>query len=896
MHLNLYFMKSIATAIFILFISLSLYSQVTCYEYEYFGGEGKTTRAGIAWNMDTVFNKKISSLKVTEGTHLIAYNKVVDGHPAGNAKIFLKAAKNLIVDGCSDDLACLLVLNNPDNKVIFFKDRYLQGAQIAKAEGSYICDEALKSTSSIYIPGNVPYKVTLYERNPRSGSGKKKVFYPGICEYVGEDFNDKATFIKIERYRDESPEVLFKQLLQFDYFDWKAGRLSPDEHTMTERSTIALGDEFSENLGKVSYMSGPISMENEPLPSAGRTRNVLVMRPRNISRAAIMGRSNWFIPPAGCKFKAAAGFLYTIPVITPPHATGVVTARDGVTFQVWVNTKNTQGQVTSARPYKKIKTYDGTIADISIDLSQYGESAAEIQIEMIVDAGSNADGDVVGWINPRVEYTPQDSVGLLIIGPKHFKPALESYKRFRDEYLSAPSAIYYVEDLHNNITGTSDAERLKKIIYQYRAYHGTKYFVLVGKSDVIPTCFQYNQAQDNSCGDTCFSDAKYVPADLYYMNLFHHPSRLIPLLPEAQMDLPSISPVSFNNWNYRQDNKVCYTPSKNKLTDNPDWVDGYPDVLVARIPAHNQAEILIYQNKARAKEEFRRRTLAEPSPKDFSFSSDLTIFNQRRWDSTASGIERLLERERLKNLEDSRKFLKFGVGYSSATELPTGYKWATCDTVNLYLNKSRAVSYFGHANIQLWERCGPYDPYDANRVGNCVNSHFPMMLTFGCQIGQQTSATAPYGRYVDINGKIHNYDYAPHHRTPAHALNDPNVYDFENSEVHRHDSAFIIPIPREYELTRSDRTFYEAALFNPSGGIVNGTGDNQEQTNPARYVELIYEKFTEDRTYHPGEKCLLAYREFWDYMVYDCRSEDGNVPREFLSTLVFYGDPTLRYR
>lgn len=166
---------------------------------------------------------------------------------------------------------------------------------------------------------------------------------------------------------------------------WETGRLSADGNSMSDNTLIPWQGSDGDSNGFARTDAMP--MEDKGIYTALR------MHPKWVDGGTIKG----WLPPVLLNgigtLTAKIGFL---------SGTG---GSDGVTFQVWVHFWDAAGTEQWIKVFSRQKTYDGTLADIAVDLSRW--SGQQVSIELRVDAGSSSIQDWAAWIDPLIEVVRQ---------------------------------------------------------------------------------------------------------------------------------------------------------------------------------------------------------------------------------------------------------------------------------------------------------------------------------------------------------------------------------------------------------------------------------------------------------------------------------------------------------
>lgn len=160
---------------------------------------------------------------------------------------------------------------------------------------------------------------------------------------------------------------------------------------------------------------------------------------------------------------------------------------------------------------------------------------------------------------------------LLIISPAIWQNDLESFVRYKND-TGIRTTLVTIEDIDQNYNGRDLPEKIKRAIeFQHRTF-GVKFVMLVGDVDRFPV--RYVKAVNTEWG------TKWYPSDLYYEDLYD-------------------STGQFNDWDFDHDGiygEIDFQGGGLSGT-NLDRINMVPDVVVGRIPASNQAEVLTYIKK-----------------------------------------------------------------------------------------------------------------------------------------------------------------------------------------------------------------------------------------------------------------------------------------------------------
>jgi hypothetical protein len=174
---------------------------------------------------------------------------------------------------------------------------------------------------------------------------------------------------------------------------------------------------------------------------------------------------------------------------------------------------------------------------------------------------------------------------LLIVTSSAFASTFSSFVTHKNA-IGMPTTLLTVDAIRSAVNqqgallypGRDDAEQVKHAIETYHRTHGTKFVLLGGDSAQVP--IRYRSIIDGG-GQTRSFDI----AELYYENLYsQHPG-----------ETGALS-RTFDTWD-SNGNGYFNEYYWDNPTDNPDGVEGFPDVAVGRIPAWNTIALQIVLNK-----------------------------------------------------------------------------------------------------------------------------------------------------------------------------------------------------------------------------------------------------------------------------------------------------------
>ena len=470
---------------------------------------------------------------------------------------------------------------------------------------------------------------------------------------------------------------------------------------------------------------------------------------------------------------------------------------------------------------------------------------------------------------------------LLIIAPDEFIAALEPLVAHK--YSTGMSTLAVsIAQLTSNFPGVDDPEKIKRGIQFAHEHLSTKYVMLVGDAHWFPVRYMFmknlSRYYPNRSGPEILPlEGVYIATDLYYANLYHHQiaqSRV------AQSGL-DVSPGPFDDWNANRDgyyNEMTWLDGTNP---NPDKVDGYPDVAIARAIAHSAADVTTYVNK------IIRYETQKPQESLFTFVAD------GFYEGAPGLVDSILAKS---HLNSSSAYLQINKPDPHASA-----RWvanASPADVALKINSSVWVGYLGHGSPKGWDGPG----FDLNVVKLAANNGaLPVVFTDGCSTGRFAIEPPFDFEYVDVAGNRHNFTIAP-----GAAPDKPSVPVFIDKVSGQswgtncagcNPTPLIAPMPNAYDFDRSVPNFAYPWLFgDPQGGAIAYFGET-EVMEPQMAAELETYMLMQ---YALGQRnlgaiYLQAERQYWAGHRGDAGNIDfHSIARFYLGLMVMFGDPSLR--
>jgi hypothetical protein len=303
---------------------------------------------------------------------------------------------------------------------------------------------------------------------------------------------------------------------------------------------------------------------------------------------------------------------------------------------------------------------------------------------------------------------------LLVIAPKAFCPALETFTAHKQKLL--PADLKSLEDILSGGSGVDDPEKLKRYLYNEWKSHNLGYALLVGDVDVMPVRFMVLDRVTPTAFDFAF-----YPSDLYYSDL-------------AKAD------GSFDDWNGQKDSFHAgyfgeVRGEKNKQDPiNYDAIDYLPDIAVGRWPVSTVEELQTVIDK----------TIRYEIALESGSRTNLAAFFAVGGWVDSRGLMANLATRLTNSWHIEKRFYSDG---ATTNGLPPDH-----NQIRAVLNNGASlVIHAGHGASDAWEKC--FSLHDLDAITNA--NRLPVILSVGCSTAY-FAPLPPYGAYVDVDGKEHN--------------------------------------------------------------------------------------------------------------------------------------------
>ena len=304
----------------------------------------------------------------------------------------------------------------------------------------------------------------------------------------------------------------------------------------------------------------------------------------------------------------------------------------------------------------------------------------------------------------------------LIVAPNSFHEALKEYVAYKKKL--RPTELVSLEDVLKTTEGVDDPERLKRFLYNAWRKRSLGYVLLVGDVDVTPVRYMVLDRNTPAAFDYAF-----YPSDLYYADL-------------AKQD------GGFDDWNGNKDGYHAgyfgevHGEHNKKDAINFDQIDYRPEIAVGRWPVSTVEEVKIVAAKTMAYEEGVRDG-THPGLRRAEF------FHVGGWVDARARLDGLAQKMPA-GWEADRNFFRDG---------NANFKTPPPDEKRLLeaLNKGTALAvHVGHGSDASWDGC-----FSIDNLAKLKNAdRLPVLFSAGCSTAY-FAPLAPYGAYVDVEGKEH---------------------------------------------------------------------------------------------------------------------------------------------
>lgn len=464
----------------------------------------------------------------------------------------------------------------------------------------------------------------------------------------------------------------------------------------------------------------------------------------------------------------------------------------------------------------------------------------------------------------------------LVLGKQRFANTIQPFIDHKNQK-GISTAFVDIESL-NSYKGVDEPEKIKRAIAEAYMKKGTRYVMLVGDASLFPVRHRYvsNGWANGRTGSPEYQwfEGSYNPTDLYYANLFHH-NEYGEILPQP----------SFSSWDEDHDGLYNYQvwqfPGAEQMgidaiQVNPDHVDGYPDIALARLPVHSEEELSLYIEKAIKYDN------GQMIPESRSGLAFLASANYGTSTSLCEEIINYVTPGKI-NASDVQKFA------FNFKQTPAGWDEGNFASVRNAAVFNWGIVYMGHASSQTWDlQDGDTKSFNDLEVYKFRNPlSLPVVFTLGCSSGRfkpniPDCVPDPAGPYNDINEKNVYYEKSP----------GDKYYEMGNYiELPKN---FRFPTPSPYDsYYNSNRTFACPWLFQPNkGGAIAFFGETVvcQNTHGTELIKRVLKSYT-DQPRFLGDAWTEGQRQFWR----DFRTNNDVLrnPRIYLSIMTFFGDPTL---
>jgi hypothetical protein len=305
-----------------------------------------------------------------------------------------------------------------------------------------------------------------------------------------------------------------------------------------------------------------------------------------------------------------------------------------------------------------------------------------------------------------------DQVDLLIVTPREFQQSVTPLQAHKNS-TGIATRVLVLEDVVQQHQGRDDAEKVKRCLAAHRTDHGIRYAMLVGDCDKFPVRYTKTDRKDAKAHDTAF-----LPADLYYADLFRQDGR-------------------FDDWDRNKNGYFGELRGESTAgTVNVDDVDLRPDIAVGRVPASTAGEVSTYVSKVIS---YERGALGT------AWSRTALLIATIDWiEDACKTMDHIADEYLINHMTTLYKLYAAGNPCAS-TPVPSGA------TINTRLNGGVGlVAYAGHGTSGGWHGC-----YSTGNLPGLTNTQMlPVVFAAACSTAE-FATVPPYDTYWDVHGNYH---------------------------------------------------------------------------------------------------------------------------------------------
>ena len=472
----------------------------------------------------------------------------------------------------------------------------------------------------------------------------------------------------------------------------------------------------------------------------------------------------------------------------------------------------------------------------------------------------------------------------IVIGKAEYSPVCKEFVDHKNQ-IGITTRFIDLESILQHYTG-DDPSKVKQAIAYAFINKGLRYVMLVGDASLFPVRHRYVSSGNEfgrpkeSTNDWWY-DGVYVATDHYYASLFHHNFNT----------RPAYSMKDYDDWdenkNFKYAEEVWNWNSDPKLTPpayNPDNVDGFPDLVVARLPIHDANDLKIYLDKVIKYDNGQML----PQTKQ-----GLCLVAGGTYPGSTQLCEEMLNFHSIKDRVGDDNLLKFGFNFTDG--LPSGWDNGSFASIRNGIIHSWSLIYLGHGYRGGWDISDNKQGFNENEINIYTGKlSLPVVFNIGCEIGQ-FKPVVPVERYLNNHNTLTWYYQFTHDviwKGSGDNMN-PNMNDPMKNLPTK------IEAPGPYDLSdQKDRTFAYPWLFqkDEAGGIAFfGETLVCENYHGKDLVERVLNAYYNGRSRNStllGDIWLQGQRQYWE----DFKSSTDvfHNARIYLTIMSFFGDPTLK--
>ncbi len=473
----------------------------------------------------------------------------------------------------------------------------------------------------------------------------------------------------------------------------------------------------------------------------------------------------------------------------------------------------------------------------------------------------------------------------IVIGKAEFASTCKTFIVHKNQ-IGISAQYIDLESILQHYSGDDPSKVKQAIAYGY-LNKGVRYVMLLGDASLFPVRNRFatnsNEfGRPRAMNNDWWYDGVYIPTDLYYANLFHHHSNTGSVYSMKDYDdWDENKNAKYNEEAWNWNNSSNLTPN----SYNPDQVDGYPDLVVSRLPIHDKNDLQIFVDKV---------IKYDNGQMIVQSKQGLCLVAGGTYPGSSGLLDELLNYNSTKNKVGDDFIEKLGFNFDNNT-LPSSWDNGTFASIRNGINRSWSLIYLGHGYHGGWDISDNKRGFNESEINIYTGKlSLPVVFNIGCEIGQ-FKPVVPVGPYLDTYSQPTWY-YQYSHDTIWKGSGN-NMQPDKNLPIKTLPLKIDPPGPYD-QADQKDRTFAYPWLFQKDeAGAIAFFAEMIvcENYHGKDLVERVLSSYYNKKPFETlllGDIWLRGQRQYWS----DFRS-DNNVfhnPRIYLSIMQFFGDPTLK--